>query len=659
MHLQITNNSFSFTDDKIGGWRNLGFSLNDRQCENGRVSGNTLCFDQGGIQQTMEFEPRRNSLVVTRILTNRTATPFEITEVSDGILTADAAVGVVGRHEYNLAFLHTDNARTERFPDSRPEYPYLRQVPYQPVELGRGEANAFPGMVLCDLASPNLLVEGDLDQRDSLRCWDIGMYGIGEKQWNDPLRTYRGRQLRTLAGKWTVAPGETATLSTVFYQFLAGVAAWEAYSVPGGYVDELTRRHRFAVRNSPMLKGAVYCTWNFGTFGNIDEKLLAERARAVAERIPECTHFLIDDGYQRGATRYLDTFYPDPVRGFNPERFPSGMKAMAETIRATGLVPCIWLAPSIRLDSELARQHPEWLLRDAHSNAELLGDTTFLDVSNPEAMRFLGEIFDALFVQWGYRGIKFDFMTQWFTLERARYQNGGSGPSWRERVFAEIRQRIGDDGLFMTCIAMSMGNPFPGLEADCYRCGCDIHDCTWAEQIKGCRATLPQILLEGRQTFLLNMDSAGFGDVPENEQLFRLTWVFITQGILELGGRIEQMPKEQTDLLRRLCTNADRGHRVQCLDRRAITGDGLPQILKVEYPEDSRMARQGVKAHIAFFNWQEHGQPIGADASRLGLAPGSSIADFWTGKSKTVAAEGLCDFLPARTARLYEVRSET
>jgi len=216
--LILCEKGFSFTDDAIGGWCHIGFSLNGQVADNGVVAGNTLCFQDNGLEQRVAFERREHALVVTRTLTNRATTPFAITEVSDGILCPEASVGVVGQHEYNLVYLHTDNARAERFPDSRPEYPYLRQVPYQPVELGRGEANAWPALAIGDLIALSVLVEGDLDQSASLRCWTLGVQGVGEKSWKDPLRTYRGRQLRPLAAAWTVAPGETVVLSTVFYQ---------------------------------------------------------------------------------------------------------------------------------------------------------------------------------------------------------------------------------------------------------------------------------------------------------------------------------------------------------------------------------------------------------------------------------------------------------
>ncbi|MCX6960652.1 MAG: hypothetical protein NTW91_10330 [Verrucomicrobia bacterium] len=115
------------------------------------------------------------------------------------------------------------------------------------------------------------------------------------------------------------------------------------------------------------------------------------------------------------------------------------------------------------------------------------------------------------------------------------------------------------------------------------------------------------------------MDSAGFGNVPENEQLFRLTWVFITQVIIELGGPVEECDERKVALWQRLLRNCDRGHRVRWLDERAITGDAMPEILKVDYPPGSRMARAGIRSHIAFFNWQDRAKPVGGDRAISGV----------------------------------------
>ncbi len=655
-----------FTDSSGAGWHGINFELN------GTLS-TTLSFDlcekDGGFIATgrgavhterIEVMPAGDgAITLRRVITNSGNAPLVLASMTDGILDEQAQVKLARSHEYTIRCMHTGNIRTEQFPNTRPQFSYIQPVPYVPATFNVGEANDIPAVVLCAEDSilqganyQSLLVEADLDQSRFLRSWEIGLDGAGPK--SRLLRTWLGRQHYALAAPFELAPGESVQVAHLLYQILHDTHPQDALDL---YIEILGRYHHFRGQQSAMLEGAVFCTWNFGTFGNIDEGLLATRAEALATRIPECTHFLIDDGYQadRGNRNGpLDCFYPTPAERYDRVKFPSGMKAMADKIRAFDLTPCIWLSPAVYLDSALAREHADWLLCDADGDPALLGKSTFLDLSVDEARAFFLEVLDALFVEWGFRGIKFDFMTQWFSLPRARFRTG-SGLEWREWAYAEIRRRIGDDGLFMTCIAMSMGNPFPGRHADCYRCGCDIHDCTWPEQLKACKATLPQILLEGRKTLLLNMDSAGLGEVPEHEQFFRLTWVFITQGILELGGKIEQMPLKQTNLLRRLCANADRGHRVRCLDERAFTGDGMPEILRVDYPENSLTWQRGIRSHVAFFNWEERVKPIGGDREFLGIPDPAPVFDYWSGE-QLPDGNVIIDLLQPHAARLLEIR---
>lgn len=543
------------------GWFDIEFELNG-QIWNGQNK-----------QQRIEYEHFGNGVIVHRFIRG----PLTIDSVSDRCRAA-----LKDQHPYTLRWMHSSNVRTEKYPVSRPEYPLIRPLPNEPVCFNDGEANHFPAFTVFDAAYQTMLVEGDLNQTQFRRVWEVGQM----------LQIYRGIQrYESAASKPVLASGEELEVSRVYYEILHNTHPQDAYN---GYIKALQKFHSFAVVHSPMRHGAVFCTWNYGTRHHISESLLLTRAKALAQRIPECTHFLIDDGYQANRNcRFagLDAFYPEPSEGYNRNLFPSGMHFMASELKKLGLTPAIWLAPALYLDSRLATEHPEWLLRDEHGNTALLGNFTYLDVSVPEAYEFFIKVLDVLFVEWGFRGLKFDFMTQWFQLENARFRHG-SGDEWRDRIFGEIRQRIGRNGIFMTCIAMSMGNPFPGRFADCYRCGCDIHDGTREEQLKACRATLPQILLPGKELFLLNMDSMGFGDTPLHEQLVRLNWVFITQGIFELGGKIESMPDSQIAMWRKLLKNIDRGQRVRCLDEAAFTGADLPAVLRSGH-------------FTAFFNWSE------------------------------------------------------
>lgn len=665
-HLTINVKSGYFTIELqgLGGWKQFSTSVNGQSSAGGLTNvtmekqRTTAILQVEGLEERWIFDkiPERNGVVFTRLIHNPGVHVQSLSKIQDGRLDTQGRLEWEGLQEYSVRYIHSANMRTEVFPKSRPEYPYVRPVPYIPQRLGHGEGNHIPALLITDAAYSVGFLQADLNQTRFERIWDLGLKDL-ERHADPLLGCYQASQQPSLSQPLFLKPGETCEVSRVWYQIQTETPP--QYSLIDTW-ELLNREHRFAGPRSPMLKTAVFCTWNYGTLANIDEQLLDRRSKAVAERIPKCRFFLIDDGFQQDRGKRngpLDTYYPVPADCYDRNKFPSGMKAMAEVIKGHGLQPAIWLSPQVYLDSPLARAHPEWLLCDAHGDPALLGKATYLDLSVEEAKTFFVEVLDALFVEWGYQGVKFDFLTQWFSLEKARYRNGGTGPEWRDWVYGEIRKRIGEDGLFMTCIAMSMGNPFPGLYADCYRCGCDIHDGTWEEQLRNVRATLPQILLEGRKTFLLNMDSAGFGNVPAHEQMLRLTWVFITQGIFELGGPVEDMPESQIQLWTKMLAHTDRGHRVTCLDEAAFMNEGLPRVLMVAYPKDSLTFKRGVQKHIALFNWDNPPRHVGCTLEEAGISDSDTVTDFWTEERLKVNGKDLVGRLLGHSARLLTVRS--
>jgi len=658
--LIVAEGAWSFLSAEGAGWRNITFqfggidsSLVDCQVKEDSDAINMI-LTRATVRENIEFKVDVNSssLRIRRSIANTSGQPVALRDITDGKNSAAAAVIYPDMSPYSVCYLHGSNQRKEAYPRSRPEYPFIRQVPYQARSFGVDDANTFPAWILFDEGYNWLLLEGDLNQKMFVREWTLGLDG---KNNNELVGTYLGQLRAPMTDGIHIAPGDTVEVSNVFYQILVSTHPQDAFS---GYLRALDDLHKFAGPLSPMRHGSIYCTWNYGIMDEIEEGMLSCRAALIAARLKCCTHFLIDDGFQKDRNKRpagIDSFYPIPSESFDKRKFPSGMRAMADVISKQGLVPCIWLSPRIYLDSKLAKDHPDWLLLDESGSPELIGQTTFLDLSSSSAREFYLSVLDCILLDWGYRGIKFDFMTQWFSLESGRYRDGRTGVQWRDYVFGEIRKRIGPNGLLMTCIAMSMGNPFLGLYADSYRCGCDIHSGSWREQVKACKATLPQLLIEGRRTSLLNMDSAGFGEATWDEQIFRLTWIFITQGIIEIGGEIEKMDATQISLLNKLCFNADRGHKVRCLDERAFTGEGLPQILQVEYPPQSLLARRGIRSHIAFFNWQEDVQSIGASNSRLDIKDTDSLFNYWTAEALLVSQLS-SNLLAPHSALLVEVR---
>lgn len=117
--------------------------------------------------------------------------------------------------------------------------------------------------------------------------------------------------------------------------------------------------------------------------------------------------FQVDDGYQRawGDWDLLKT-----------KEFPSGsLRPLVERIKAQGLVPGLWLAPfSCDKHSEVARLHPEWVLRNINGkpyNSANCGKWFYgLDVTNPEVQQFVRDSLSLAISTWGFEYLKLDFL---------------------------------------------------------------------------------------------------------------------------------------------------------------------------------------------------------------------------------------------------------
>ena len=128
---------------------------------------------------------------------------------------------------------------------------------------------------------------------------------------------------------------------------------------------------------------------------------LAERAADLGVE-----RFVVDDGWfagRRDDRRGLGDWTADPVI------WPEGLGPLADRVRALGMEFGLWVEPEmINEDSDLARAHPDWILR---ARAELPPQTRFqqvLDLTNPEAFAHILDTLDGLVAQWGVAYLKWD-----------------------------------------------------------------------------------------------------------------------------------------------------------------------------------------------------------------------------------------------------------
>ncbi len=151
------------------------------------------------------------------------------------------------------------------------------------------------------------------------------------------------------SGLALLAPGETWTGPVFAGLYSAGgfgaaSRAWHAY------------QRTYVVPAAEVPRPVLYNSWE-ATLFDFDERQQAELARHAAAMGVEL--FVVDDGWFGARvtdTAGLGDWTP------NPDRFPHGLKPLADEVHSLGMRFGIWVEPEmVNRDSDLYRAHPEWV----------------------------------------------------------------------------------------------------------------------------------------------------------------------------------------------------------------------------------------------------------------------------------------------------------
>ena len=157
-----------------------------------------------------------------------------------------------------------------------------------------------------------------------------------------------------------------------------------------------------------------WLSWHNGSAGGITAEYLRRNLQQYQSQADRwrLTTWLIDDGWQSVAGDWLMV---------SQQRFPQGMKGMAEEIRRAGLEPGLWIAPFIvSQGSMLAREHADWLVRQASgelyhvpdmpADGHWQGRQYVLDVTHPAAAEHIAEVVRTIVRQWGFSLVLADYL---------------------------------------------------------------------------------------------------------------------------------------------------------------------------------------------------------------------------------------------------------
>ncbi len=455
-------------------------------------------------------------------------------------------------------------------------------------------------------------------------------------------------EARSEYGRLTVPAGRTVRGETLVIGYFDDVL--EGLEL---YAETIARHYRIKVKPVP----SGYMTWYHARA--LDERRMPVLARWCGENLRQYGFdFLqIDDGWQV-SRRDFTTHAVDRPYGSKPRSpkkpggakapYSRGMKPTADAITRHGFTAGIWITP-FGWDHKrpVFADHQDWFVKRADGSVYAVswgGDC--LDMSHPEARRFLGGVIDRIAKGWGYKFFKLDALwagvaaKQLYPDPRYRPDNLGDAVFHDPEVtnieafrkgLKVVRRAAGDDCYLLGCTAAQNMRTLGGSIGlvDAIRVGVDSGK-KWDGILANVKVSSSIYYLHGR---VWHNDA----DVLYLDKHFTLdqvrcwaSWLAVTGNLYMVSNWLPDVPAERIEVIRRTIPNHN-------LKARPLD---LYETLPARVWHLRCGQRESRRDIVAFFNWGDEEQTIKVDLSRLGLPEGHRYAtfDFWENKLSGHAA---------------------
>ncbi|MBI5712876.1 MAG: alpha-galactosidase [Chloroflexi bacterium] len=298
----------------------------------------------------------------------------------------------------------------------------------------------FSGDMFGVLSAPqkrNAIIAGFISQREQFGSVDVVTDSL-----NPSLR------LRAQCDDVVVPPNGELITDAAYVQLIAG------------YDDDPLRDYAEAVAREnnarvPAETPIGWCSW-YHYFDKVSEDDLRANLIQIEKdraRLP-LTLIQLDDGFEANVGDWEAN-----------SKFPSGLRAVADSIRASNFVPGVWLAPFIaKPDSKLAREHGEWFIKSSNpsgfinpkgfglANAGFVFNTFCrgLDTTHPAAQDFTRDLISKAVNEWGYSYLKLDFLYA-AALKGKRYDSTVTRAQALRKGLEIIREAAGEKTFLLGC----------------------------------------------------------------------------------------------------------------------------------------------------------------------------------------------------------------
>ncbi len=399
-------------------------------------------------------------------------------------------------------------------------------------------------------------------------------------------------------------------------------------------------------------------SWNDGIFRNVNEQIILKEAEYLKNNFPTVKWIQLDDGYShyKKIAHGLGVAY-EGDEGIDSKKFPDGLRAYTDKIRALGLRPSLWIGGFCPCETPIFKENPQWFIDYTYRTE----NTEPLDVSQPEVRSYMKYAIEKLCVEYGFDGIKHDFWSYAFedSHDLYKYKNH-SGYEYRSLWLRTIRDCLPGDGYLQTGCDIVMGNPFLGEFFTNYRYGIDIGNGNWDNVLTSMQWGAACFATHTGDMFIPNSDSVGLmSGLSEREALFCINYCLVTHSMVEIAGKLSEAEDEKRiKILKKAVCSPNNGQDVYFsgFDYRK-SGRRIPKVMYFKTPHFSAFGNSVCMPlrTVGIFNVAECERAFDVSFKDIGLLNEKYIlTDVWSGES-FFSENGISVLCDAHESRLFAV----
>ncbi len=324
----------------------------------------------------------------------------ELQLLASGLVRLRAGVRNLGAEAYEVRHLEPAlpvPGEAAELLDMTGRHTHERTPQRRPFDLGQWVREAWGGRPGHDSATVLCAGRQGFGFRSG-RVWGVHLAHSGNQVLSAEHSPTGWRLLR---GGELLLPGEVRLATGEEYRSPWLLGSW------GDGLDALSGRFHRTLRARPQHprrpRPVLLNVWEAVYFHHDLGRLLALAERAAAVGVER---FVLDDGWfrhRRHDRAGLGDWYVDE------DVWPEGLHPLVDRVHALGMEFGLWFEPEmVNLDSDLARAHPEWLLRTEHGPGIPSRQQHVLDLAQPQAYAYVRDRMSALIAEYRIAYVKWD-----------------------------------------------------------------------------------------------------------------------------------------------------------------------------------------------------------------------------------------------------------